>query len=106
MKCGKYIVSNMKRLNFVQVPIRTHCDDIVTYHYGINGTYTSTTQNTSVIFYLDGYQNYNFVIKVENSVGCSEPEMETGRANQIGKYCSLNFFLVFLHQNTRVNETD
>ena len=28
---------------------------------------------------------YNFSIKVENSVGSSEPEMESGTSNQIGK---------------------
>ena len=75
----------MKRLNFVQVPIRTNCDDIVTYHYGINGTYTNTTENTSVIFYLDGYQTYTFIVKVENSVGFSTSTFESGQTAKIGK---------------------
>ena len=65
--------------------MRTNCDDTVTYHYGINGTYTDTTENTSVIFYLDGYQNYNFIIKVENSAGFSESDGKTGTSDHIGK---------------------
>ena len=87
---------------YSQAPIRTNCDDTVTYHYGLDdtysnstqgtydGIYTDTTQSTSVIFYLDGYQMYNFSIKVENSVGFSESEIVSRTSAQLGKECKLD----------------
>ena len=72
-------------LYFIQVPA-INCYGSLQYRYRVHNGNTQTTSDTSVIFYLDGSQSYEFSVLAVNEEDLTSAFVtKTGTSPSLGK---------------------